>query len=238
MFKSRLVKPESGNKYYITKQSGGYNPCIKGNPIDKDCDVLSNCVGYAVGRFNEIVGNEKCGYLASTNAENFVDIAKKQGLEVGQNPRLGAIACWAKGKVRVSNDGAGHVAVVETIYADGSIITSESGYKASKPFWTQKRNNNNKNWGQGAAYTFLGFIYNPSVDNIEGGTMVSTMRKGSKGNDVSSLQKKLQSIGYYFGNIDGDFGMKTYEAVVTYQHDKRLQVDGVVGANTRKSLGI
>ena len=55
-FKMRTSKPEAGNKYYITKANGGYSDAIKGSPTDKDCDVLSNCVGYAYGRFNEIGG--------------------------------------------------------------------------------------------------------------------------------------------------------------------------------------
>lgn len=41
----RTTKPGKGNKYYIKKASGGYSPCITGKPTDKDCDVLSNCVG-------------------------------------------------------------------------------------------------------------------------------------------------------------------------------------------------
>lgn len=45
-FKMRTSKPEAGNKYYITKANGGYSDAIKGSPTDKDCDVLSNCVGY------------------------------------------------------------------------------------------------------------------------------------------------------------------------------------------------
>ena len=71
-FKMRTSKPEAGNKYYITKANGGYSDAIKGSPIDKDCDVLSNCVGYAYGRFNEIGGYGYCKYLRPVNAENFI----------------------------------------------------------------------------------------------------------------------------------------------------------------------
>lgn len=71
-FKIRTTKPEAGNKYYITKSNGGWSPCVKGSPTDKDCNVLANCVGYAVGRFNEIGNYGYCKYLRSTNAENFI----------------------------------------------------------------------------------------------------------------------------------------------------------------------
>ena len=56
MFKPRMTKPESGNPYYNTLAAGGYSGCIKGSPTDKGCNVLANCVGYAAGRFNEIIG--------------------------------------------------------------------------------------------------------------------------------------------------------------------------------------
>ena len=55
--KIRTTKPESGNKFYNTATKGGYSHCIVGYPTDKSCNVLSNCVGYACGRFNEIIGS-------------------------------------------------------------------------------------------------------------------------------------------------------------------------------------
>lgn len=70
-FAMRTTKPEAGNKYYIRKASGGYSNAIQGYPTDPDCDVLSNCVGYAYGRFNEIGDYGCCRYLASVNAENY-----------------------------------------------------------------------------------------------------------------------------------------------------------------------
>ena len=71
---------------------------------------------------------------------------------------------WQKGDTLKGTDGAGHVAIVEKIISDTEIVTSESGYGASKPFWTQTRKKGtNGRWGQGSAYKFLGFIYNPAV---------------------------------------------------------------------------
>ena len=53
-FTMRTSKP-SGNKNFITTGSGGWNTCIKGYPMDANANVLANCVGYASGRFNEII---------------------------------------------------------------------------------------------------------------------------------------------------------------------------------------
>lgn len=160
VFTPRTTKPEAGNKYYIRKASGGWSPAIKGSPTDKDCDVLSNCVGYAVGRFNEIGGYGCCKYLKPVNAENFIQYA--DGLEVGQTPKLGACMVWKKGATLSNSDGAGHVAIVEKIISDTEIVTSESGWGSSTPFWTKTRKKGSGSWGVGTGYTFMGFIYNPA----------------------------------------------------------------------------
>lgn len=94
-FIPRMTKPEKGNPYYNTKANGGYSAAIKGKPEDADCDVLSNCVGYAYGRFNEIGQWGSCKYLVPTNAELFIKY--KGDLEVGQTPKLGACMVWQKG---------------------------------------------------------------------------------------------------------------------------------------------
>ena len=88
-------------------------------------------------------------------------------LIVGFTPKLGSIMVWSQGTTSTGSDGAGHVAIVEQINADGSIVTSESGYNAKKAFWTQTRTNADGRWGQGSKYNFLGFIYNPAVPDEE-----------------------------------------------------------------------
>ena len=160
-FKPRLTRPEAGNKYYITKASGGWSDAIKGKPVDALCNTLSNCVGYAYGRFNEIGGYGCCKYLRPVNAENFIQFAG--GLAVGQEPKLGACMVWRKGATLNGSDGAGHVAIVEQIISATEIVTSESGYGSKTPFWTKRRKKGTGNWGAGSGYTFLGFIYNPAV---------------------------------------------------------------------------
>ena len=65
----------------------------------------------------------------------------------------------------------------------------------------------------------------------------ATVRKGSRGEDVTYLQKQLTVLGYGVGAIDGIFGMKTLEAVKSFQVDNNLSVDGIVGANTWALLG-
>lgn len=65
---------------------------------------------------------------------------------------------------------------------------------------------------------------------------MTTIKKGSKGEEVKTLQNALNKYGY--GLVaDGIFGVKTEAAVMDYQRKHRLSVDGVAGAKTWSSLG-
>lgn len=158
----RTSRPTSGNKYFITKGAGGYSTCIQGKPTDSQCNVLSNCVGYACGAFNEEtnLGYEK--YHLNCNAENFIERAIASGLSVVSKPCVGAIICWQKGATLSGGDGAGHVAIVIEVINDNCIRTAESGYGSSNPFWISTRYNNNGRWGLNSDYKFRGFIVNPN----------------------------------------------------------------------------
>ena len=159
----RNKKPEKGNKFYTRKSSGGYSTCIKGKPTDT-CDVLSNCVGYACGRFNEIIGEMKYPSL-NCNAENFIERAKSLGLEISDVPTLGGIMVWQKGSTLGSSDGAGHVAIVERIDSSNQIFTSESNY-GGEAFFNSTRTNKNGRWGLSSKYSFRGCIVNPAIGKI------------------------------------------------------------------------
>jgi len=153
----RKTRPTADNKYYITKSAGGYSTCIVGKPTDSQCNVLSNCVGYACGAFNEELGLGYEKYHLNCNAENFIERAKSAGLSVVSKPVLGSIICW-EGK----GDLAGHVAIVIEIVNDNCIKTAESGYGSSTPFWITTRYNNNGRWGMNENYPLRGFIVNPN----------------------------------------------------------------------------
>lgn len=170
-FNIRTSKPEAGNKNYIKTTYGGWNTCVIGEPTDKDCNVLSNCVGYASGRFNEIY-NEITGHTGShkwnilnCNAENFIERAVQLGLEISNVPTLGGIMVWQKGTLNWQ-DGAGHVAVVEKIIDDNTIYTSESAWGGSA-FYNSTRSNTNGRWGMGSAYKFRACIVNPAVKTVK-----------------------------------------------------------------------
>ena len=62
------------------------------------------------------------------------------------------------------------------------------------------------------------------------------LRRGSKGQEVTDLQSRLYTLGYYQGEIDGQFGQGTWEAVVIFQKQNGLMADGIVGTETREIL--
>ncbi len=63
-------------------------------------------------------------------------------------------------------------------------------------------------------------------------------KKGSTGNEVIQIQKKLKHWGYYNGKIDGIYGSKTKNAVEKFQKNNGLISDGIAGKKTLEAMGI
>lgn len=63
----------------------------------------------------------------------------------------------------------------------------------------------------------------------------ATVKKGDKGTPVRWVQNRLKRAGYKI-TVDGSFGSATDKTVRKYQKDKKLSVDGRVGARTRAKL--
>lgn len=152
IYEPRLTAPSRSDKNFIHYSAGGLNRCIK----IEDGSCLSNCCGYAWGRWLELLGYRH--KLSTGNAENWYENTA-DGYKRGKEPREGAVICFRKGETFNGKDGYGHVAIVEKINADGSIVTSNSMYGGSR-FYTQTlypplfQLNDKK-------YVFQGFIYLP-----------------------------------------------------------------------------
>ena len=61
---------------------------------------------------------------------------------------------------------------------------------------------------------------------------------GSSGTEVTQIQQKLSSLGYYNGAIDGVYGTQTKNAVIRFQKDCGLTADGIAGSKTLTYLGL
>lgn len=62
------------------------------------------------------------------------------------------------------------------------------------------------------------------------------IQMGSRGAYVMIAQDDLNTLGYKTGGLDGIFGSNTQTAVRSYQQNKGLAVDGIIGCNTWRSL--
>jgi N-acetylmuramoyl-L-alanine amidase len=56
------------------------------------------------------------------------------------------------------------------------------------------------------------------------------------GDDVATLQARLQELGFYTGLVDGHFGLQTHNALLSYQRESGLAADGICGPETLRSL--
>lgn len=225
----QIARPEKGDPFFNTARNGGISTCIDVQNPAEGLDTLPNCVSAAWGCFNKML----CHDLKNPSAKyimyppdagrKWLLRAQQQGLTISTTPAVGAVAVWGK-KVNVDK---GHVAFVYRVDTDGTIYTAESEYGGRT--WVNRYYP--APYAYGAAYDFLGFILPPAQEH-------TVLREGSNGQEVRQLQLLLISKGYMrTGEADGDYGKITKGAVLCWQYDHELEVDGVCGRQTWGSLG-
>ena len=121
---------------------------------------MPNCTCYAWGRFWEIgdpnnIGANKPIHLPTSDGGQWFSEAVSDGYyQTGQEAQLGAVICFSD-----NNGGAGHVAIVEQINSDGSLVCSNSAWQGTFFFLSNViKSNGRYDWSH---YTCQGFIYNP-----------------------------------------------------------------------------
>lgn len=225
--------PDKDNKYYLNRSFGGWNPCIEGNPNNRPYtgSVLANCIGAAVGRFNELTEAPGCNLLGNAYPGYMLTLAKQEGLEIWDKAAVGGMIVLLKA------DGMnGHVISVEKIKG-GFITTWESGWNYTPGCYCQNRQiTKGNNYGMSSAYQFAGCIVNPEVDPYPF-SMEYVNRWHAKGEGVKAVQWVLRKEGCYASgsddSIDGSCGPATQEAIKTYQARHGLEQDGSAGPITQ-----
>ncbi len=72
--------------------------------------------------------------------------------------------------------------------------------------------------------------------HINAPVAMPTLRQGEHGSAVTAIQELLAIDHYYRGEIDGQFGPVTHQAVQFFQTDFALEATGVVDAKTWRAL--
>lgn len=181
---------------------------------------LPNCTCYAYGRWLELgFSTSGLAWTApkpedSGNAQFWFPATQSKGiLTCSQTPVIGSIACWKR-----SDNGRGHVAIVEIVNPDGSIVISQSGY--ARPittpvydmpsYFTTKTLYPNDNYYSIYGYITQGFIYPPNVQTLDWLWEVTdaapTLPTGYKENNARLVYGVLLSYGWALESICGVLG--------------------------------
>ena len=139
-FTRRTTAPEYGNVYYY---NGAYNPFIA-------VGCIGECTWYVWGRAYEILGHWP--NISKWYAKDFYAYNLNTGAyPYGNEPKLGAIACFAPNNHAYET---GHVAIVEAVGGDGSVILSEYNFVSRHVFSANRYLNPTeaRTWVQGYIY--------------------------------------------------------------------------------------
>lgn len=139
-FTRRTTAPEYGNVYYY---NGAYNPFVA-------VGCIGECTWYVWGRAYEILGHWP--NISKWYAKDFYAYNVNTGAyPYGNEPKLGAIACFAPHNHAY---GTGHVAIVEAVGGDGSVILSEYNFVSRHAFSANRYLNPTeaRTWVQGYIY--------------------------------------------------------------------------------------
>jgi uncharacterized protein (TIGR02594 family) len=98
------------------------------------------------------------------------------------------------------------------------------------------RGGNQGNKVTDAGYPLSRIVAVRRPDGKVAGPTRPALRMGDTGAFVIDLQDQLERLRYFLGRVDGIFGHLTREAVLAFQADNELAVDGVVGPKTWDAL--
>ena len=145
-FTRRTTAPESWNNYYY---NAAYNPYTYETYV-RNADLIGECTWYVWGRAYEILGYRP--NISNRYAKDFYSYNVNTGAyPYGNEPKLGAIACFAPNNHAYET---GHVAIVEAVGGDGSVILSEDNFVSRHVFSANRYLNPTeaRTWVQGYIY--------------------------------------------------------------------------------------
>jgi peptidoglycan hydrolase-like protein with peptidoglycan-binding domain len=164
--------------------------------------------------------------IPSRDMTSAADHRRRLGLGLA----LGAVIAAAAAGAIVTADGAGSDTITITDAAD-----AEASVAAAEPVGLALPDLEGE-LGQNEVEPTASI----EPERADGGCTIGALsiRLGSDGDGVACLQEALANEGFYDGDIDGDFDDPTLAAVMAYQEDTGLFVDGVVGRESAIELDI
>lgn len=167
----RTLPPSTTDLRWIQIGSGGYNQCIYGS--DGPPSVLPNCTGYVHGRIMEGRGvtTDDSGLSFGNGADYWS--GSGSNWTRSQNPQPGAVACYYTNTS--ANGQPGHVAIVEEVIDNDTIIVTESNYGGVR--WERLTCYRQYGWRPSAGWNVSpqGFLLNPFIPPGHGRIDVVTM---------------------------------------------------------------
>lgn len=198
--------------------------------------TVADCSGMFAWAFSQLGGAIAHGSNSIWNRYCSAKGELKNGARTDGKPLLPGTAIFTYNKAK---DNRGHIALY---IGDGYVIEAKGSYygvvksKITESRWVE--------WGELKGVDYDIQISAPVEDgDVDTGFPTTpvwrpTVRKGSKGDIVKECQKFLDKLGYDLGicGIDGDFGVATEKAVMGFQRDHALIVDGICGPMTWEAL--
>ncbi|MGE4282542.1 MAG: peptidoglycan-binding protein [Clostridia bacterium] len=139
----------------------------------------------------------------------------------------------AAGLLKVGSSGSEVSKLQQTLKDEGYFKNSVTGYYGSitkNAVLAFQRDNGLAVDGIAGSQTF---------DELYSGTSTNSstlLKVGSSGNEITKLQQALKNKGYFQHAVTGYYGSITKNAVIAFQRNNGLAVDGIAGKNTLSKL--
>ena len=194
-----------------------------------------------VALFKYPTNNRRANHVGLVTHVNTIDDYKtfEGNTSISSNDNGGAVMCRTRSRKNLVAFGRPKFTNKEQINKLLALAMAEEGITEYPP------NSNNVKYNtwfygrpvQGPNYpwccTFLSYLF----WELDGGSsnIYPTLKMGSKGPSVKTLQNALNQRGYAL-SVDGEFGPSTQGAVKNFQRVNGLTDDGIVGPKTWEKL--
>jgi uncharacterized protein (TIGR02594 family) len=191
-----------------------HNPLILGMFADTGHNIQDDETPWCAAFVGSVLASLGLPHSGKLNARSY----EKYGTEVPiQSAQPGDVVVFWRGS---PDSWQGHVAFFVGFQGDQVIV----------------RGGNQGNKVSDAAYPTSRIVAIRRADGRAAAPSRPTLRAGDRGAFVLDLQDQLERVRYFLGKIDGIFGSLTREAVLAFQADHGLTVDGIVGPQTWEAL--